>query len=59
MGPSTGPLRGLDEVGHSQGEPVGVLGSWTGAQCGQAPSRPATPNACLTPLQAPYTPAVP
>ena len=26
----------------SQGEPVGVLGPWTGAQCGQAPYPPAT-----------------
>ena len=23
-----------------QGEPVGVLGPWTGVQCGQAPSSP-------------------
>ena len=29
-----------------QGEPVGVLGPWTGAQCGWAPSS-TTPN-CLT-----------
>ena len=27
---------------HSQGEPVGVLVPWTGAQCGQAPSSPFT-----------------
>ena len=25
-----------------QEEPVGVLGPWTGAQCGQAPSHPTT-----------------
>ena len=27
-----------------------MLGPWTGAQCGQAPSPLATPNASLTPL---------
>ena len=30
-------LLGLGQVGHSQGEPVGVLGLWTGAQFGQTP----------------------
>ena len=34
---------GLGQVGHSfQGEPVGVLGPWTGVQCGQTPCPPAT-----------------
>ena len=39
--------------------PVGVLGPWTGAQCGQAPSQPATsmhPWHPLYPLPAPDTP---
>ena len=45
-----------------QGEPVGLLGPWTGAQCGWAPSSPATPNApltCLHPLMAPTAPTPP
>ena len=41
--------------------PVGVLGPWTGAQCGWAPSPPATPNAPTPPTgpQNPYTPLAP
>ena len=40
----------------SPGEPVGVLGPWTGAQCGQAPSPLATTNTPPTPPYAPDTP---
>ena len=47
-------LPGLGQVGHS---PVGVLGPWTGAQCGWPPSPPATSNA-LHPLLAPWCPYI-
>ena len=35
-------LPGLNQVGHSPREPVGVLAPWTGAQCGWVPSSPFT-----------------
>ena len=60
--PQQGPLPGLGEVGHSPREPVGVLGPWTGAQCGWAPSPSATSNAPPTPpmaANAPDTPMLP
>ena len=35
-------LPDLGQAGHSQGEPLRVLGPWTWIQCGLAPSPPAT-----------------
>ena len=43
-----GPCLALVRKVTPQGEPVGLLGPWTGAQCGQAPSPLVTPNAPLT-----------
>ena len=57
--PGKGPLPGLGEVGHSPREPVGVLESWTGAQCDWTPSLSATPmppDTPYTPFQLPNTP---
>ena len=44
-----GPCLALVRYVTPQGEPVGVLGPWTGAQCGQAPSPLATPIHPYTP----------
>ena len=51
-----GPCLGLVRQVTPQGEPVGVLGPWTGAQCGQAPSPSATSNASPTPPNGPNAP---
>ena len=40
-----GPCLALVRKVTPKGEPVGVLGPWTGAKCGWAPSPLATPNA--------------
>ena len=53
-----GPCLALVRQVTLQGEPVGVLGPWTGAQCDWAPSPLATPNASLTPLH-PWLPLIP
>ena len=45
-------LLGLGQVGHSPRGTSGSAGTWTGAQCGWAPSQLATP---YTP-DTPYTP---
>ena len=42
-----------------KGEPVGVLGPWTWAQCGQAPSPPATSNAPPNPCTPCWPPNAP
>ena len=42
-----------------QGEPVGVLGPWTGAQCGQTPSPPAIPPMPPKPPTGPNAPLRP
>ena len=54
-------LLGLGRVGHPPGEPVGVLGPWTGAQCGQTPSPLANPIHSWHPLNPlmPLTPKQP
>ena len=55
--PQQGALPGLGEVGHSPvGVGVGVLGHWTGAQCGWAFSPPATSNTLPIPPNAADTP---
>ena len=48
-----GPCLALVRKVTPLGEPVGVLGPWTEAQCGQAPSPFATSNAPPTPPNAP------
>ena len=59
MGPWTGALA-WPWWGRSlpKGNQWGVLVPWTGAQCGQAPSPPATPMP-LHPMPAPWCPHAP
>ena len=56
-------LLGLGQVRDSPRGSSGSAGTWTGAQCGQAPSPLATPihpqNGPSTPLGAPNTPNAP
>ena len=52
-------LLGLGQVGHPPGEPVGVLGPWTGAQCGWAPSPLATQYTPTPPIPIKWPPDIP
>ena len=53
-------LPGLGQVGHTQGEPVGMLSPWTGAQCGWGSQATYHSQCPLTPIPAllmhPYIP---
>ena len=44
LSPPNAPVTPLKPPDAPTALPVGVLGPWTGAQCGWAPSPPATPN---------------